>query len=94
MKKEEIILNYLLSYQPLLIGIFGSYARNEQNSESDLDILVSFKKQLTLIDLSKITRELSKELNIKVDLVTKKSLHPKLKFYIEKDLKIIYNEER
>lgn len=73
-----------------MIGIFGSYARNEQTKDSDLDILVSFGKRLTLIDLAKIKNDLSEELNLQIDLVTKKSLHPKLKPYIEKDLQIIY----
>lgn len=85
------IINYLSAYDPLMIGIFGSYARNEQTSESDLDLLVSFNKQLTLIDLSRITIELSEKINIKIDLVTQNSLHPKLKTYIEKDLQIIYH---
>ncbi len=89
---EQKIINYLLIYNPLLIGIFGSYARNEQTKDSDLDILVSFSKRLTLIDLSKITNELTEKLNIKIDLVTQKSLHPKLKPYIEKDLQIIYHD--
>jgi predicted nucleotidyltransferase len=91
---EQKIINYLLIYEPLFIGIFGSYARNEQTADSDLDILVSFDKILTLIDLSRITNELSEKLNIKIDLVTQKSLHPKLKPYIEKDLQIIYNAEK
>ncbi|MBN1252981.1 MAG: nucleotidyltransferase family protein [Bacteroidales bacterium] len=94
MKKslEKIIINYLLVYKPEIIGIFGSYARNEYTPESDLDILVSFKKPITLIDLSRITNELSERIKIKVDLVTKNSLHPKLKTYIEKDLQIIYQD--
>ena len=93
-KLKEIIINYLLLYEPAFIGIFGSYARNEQTDKSDLDILVSFKKRLTLIDLVRIKYELSEKINIKIDLVTQKSLHPKLKSYIEKDLKIIYHEKK
>jgi predicted nucleotidyltransferase len=87
---EQKIITYLAQYDPLLIGIFGSYARHEQTEESDLDILVSFDQRLTLIDLSRITNDLSEELHIKVDLVTQKSLNPKLKPYIEKDLHVIY----
>jgi len=91
---EEKIINYLLIYQPEFIGIFGSYARNEQTKESDLDMLVSFKKTLTLIDLSKIRSELSENLKINIDLVTQKDLNPRIKPFIDKDLQIIYREKR
>ena len=89
-KLKNRIINYLLIYDPIMIGIFGSYARNEQTKDSDIDILVSFNKRLTLIDLSKIKNELSEKLEINVDLVTQKAIHPQIKTYIEKDLHIIY----
>jgi len=76
---EHKIINYLINYNPQFIGIFGSYARNEQSKDSDLDILVSFNKRVTLINLSRITIEQSEQLNIKIDLVTQNSLHPKIK---------------
>lgn len=87
---EQQIINYFLIYEPEIIGIFGSYSRNEQTNESDLDLLVSFSKKLTIVDLSRIRNELSDKINIKVDLITQNSLNPKLKSYIEKDLQIIY----
>ncbi len=87
---QQQIINYLLIYDPKMIGIFGSYARNEQTKNSDIDILVSFNQRLTLIDLSRIKNELSERLKINVDLITQKALHPKIKTYIEQDLKIIY----
>lgn len=90
--KQEII-NYLLQYEPVFIGIFGSYARNRQTESSDLDLLVSFYKKLTLIDLSRIKNELSDRLNIEIDLITRQSLHPKLKPYIEEDLQVIYHAQ-
>ena len=60
------------------IGYFGSYARNEQNNKSDIDILVSFTKPLgwdffDLLDL------LEEKLQLKVDLVSEKALKPQLK---------------
>ena len=89
-KIKQQIINYLLVYEPELIGIFGSYARNEQTKGSDIDILVSFKKGLTLIDLARIRNELSDKLKINVDLITQRSIHPQIKPYIEQDLQIIY----
>lgn len=85
------IISYLKFYGPERIGIFGSYARGEETPESDIDILVKFKRTLTLLDLAKITTELSSKVGKKIDLVTEPSLkNERLKSYIYKDLQIIY----
>jgi predicted nucleotidyltransferase len=94
MNQQEInsaIVNYLTPYEPERIGIFGSYARHEENEDSDIDILVRFKKTLTLLDIARIHRELSEVLGRQVDLVTEPALkNERLKNYIYNDLKIIY----
>ena len=83
---QEKILNIIGPYRPKMVGVFGSYARGEQNPESDLDIVVEFEEDLSLLDIIGLEQELSEELGIKVDLITKKSIHTRLKPYIEKDL--------
>lgn len=80
------ILDCIQPFDPSMVGIFGSYARNEQTANSDLDILVDFKKTVNLLDLVGIEQDLSMKLNIKVDLITLKSVHENLKPYIQKDL--------
>jgi predicted nucleotidyltransferase len=88
---NNTIVEYLGNYNPERIGIFGSYARQEDDENSDIDILVSFKETISLLDLARIHRELSNALGKKVDLVTEKALkNEKLKSYIYKDLKIIF----
>ena len=89
-EQKEIIIEKLLPYHPSQIGIFGSYSRNENSEKSDLDILVSFNGNPTLFDLMDMEDKISSFLGIKIDLVTEKSMHPKLKPYIDKDLQIIY----
>ena len=85
------IIDYLRPYGPERIGIFGSYARKEETPDSDIDILVKFKETLSLLDLSKIHRELSLLLGKEVDLVTESSVrNERLKKYIYNDLKIIF----
>jgi predicted nucleotidyltransferase len=85
------LLSFLLPYRPLRVGIFGSYARGEQNQESDLDILIQFKDRMSLLTLVQIEQGLSDELGIPIDLVTENSLkNPRLKLYIYKDLISIY----
>jgi len=53
-KNKNIILNYLLNYKPEMIGLFGSFARKEENPKSDIDILVRFKKSPSLLQLIRI----------------------------------------
>lgn len=62
-----------------VIGIFGSYARGEQSSESDVDVLVRFDKGATLLDLVAVSEYLENLLGIPVDVVSEKSLHPMMR---------------
>jgi len=92
MTRKEIqhtIKNYLDQYPISRIGIFGSFARNEDLPDSDIDILVTFEEPISLFTLVRIHRELSELLNRKVDIVSEKYLHPRMKEAIQKDLQII-----
>lgn len=51
-------------------GIFGSYARGEQNKNSDIDILIELPKKLKGFRFFDLHEEISKELGKKVDIVT------------------------
>ena len=95
MKKIEDIKTKLELLKPILkeqyqvetIGFFGSYARGEQNKKSDVDIIVEFS-QINKIDLFvfiELEDFLSKQLGIKVDLVTKSALKPMIKDQILKE---------
>ena len=88
---KNIIINCLMDYQPEMIGIFGSYARNESRHDSDIDILVRFKSALSLLQLVHIELILSQKLGKKVDLLTEGALkNHKIKENILQDLIIIY----
>jgi uncharacterized protein len=90
-KKQNIIIDTLKAYEPKMIGIFGSFARNENTSLSDLDILVRFKSPITLLQLAHLEIELTRQLGYKVDLVSEGSIKdPKIKNSIFSDLQIIY----
>jgi len=87
----NVIINILSEYNPDMIGIFGSYARNESTPKSDIDILVRFKSTLSLLQLVHVENLISQKLGIKVDLVTEGAVKNKiLKESIQKDLQIIY----
>ena len=68
------------------IGIFGSYLSGKQRPNGDIDILVEFRKPVGLfafIDLEDYLREL---LGIKVHLVSKKALKPRIGEYILREM--------
>jgi len=85
----NIIKSVLTPFAPEYIGVFGSFARGEQTSKSDLDILVKFGKRLNLFDLIGLEQELSEKLQLKVDLVTENSLNPLIREEVMNDIKKI-----
>ena len=78
LKKNEKELNML--YRIKRIGIFGSYIRNEAEEKSDLDILVEFEQDadIGLLKFVEIENYLSDLLDVKVDLVEKSALKPRI----------------
>ena len=64
-------------------GLFGSFARNEEREDSDIDILIEFKGGL--LHLIRLQRELEKSLGRRVDLLTYNGIHPPLKKRILKE---------
>lgn len=68
------------------LDLFGSYARNEQTPDSDVDLLVEFNGPIGL-EIIDLIEDLEKLLGVnKVDLTSKKYLKPHYKTYIENDL--------
>jgi predicted nucleotidyltransferase len=83
---NNIIINHLKGYNPVKVGLFGSFARGENKKGSDIDILVEFKESPSLLTLIKLENDLSDLLGIKVDLVTIGALKNKrIKKRIQKD---------
>jgi len=60
------------------IAIFGSYVRGEEKRDSDLDILVEFEKPIGLLKFVDLKLKLSEVLGVKVDLVMKSALKPRI----------------
>lgn len=93
MSREEIetaLVSILGKYGVRKIGLFGSYARGEERTDSDLDVLVEFEKRKSLLTLVRIERELSEHIGVKVDLLTEQALSPYLVERIKANLKVIY----
>ncbi len=83
-KKDQLKEKYPIKS----IGIFGSFARNEQTPISDVDLVVEFNDKIgsRFIDLA---NELENYLGIKVDLVSKRGIKPKYFESIKKDIKYV-----
>jgi len=84
---KNIILSHLKDFNPIQVGIFGSFARGDNKKESDIDILIEFKESPSLLALIKLENNLSKNLGKKVDIVTTGALKNKrIKQSIKRDL--------
>ena len=95
MNKKDIyiqIKKYFLDKPIKKISVFGSFARNEQKSSSDIDILLTPERPLGLITLSGYRIELEKILGLHVDLGTEKGISSYIIPYIQNDIEILYEK--
>lgn len=60
----------LLSLPVAAAAIVGSFARDEQTHESDIDLLVSFKEGAGLVEVEKTREALERATGRSVDLIT------------------------
>jgi len=65
-------------YQVESLGVFGSYVRGSQRDDSDLDLLVTFREPPSLLKFIELENYLSDRLGVKVDLVMKDVLKPRI----------------
>lgn len=90
--QKQQIIQILAPYKPEKIAVFGSFARGEQNKNSDLDLLVKFNAKISLLQLVQLEQSISDVLRIKTELITVNALkNPKIIMSIEKDLISIYH---
>ncbi|RJQ66737.1 MAG: nucleotidyltransferase [Desulfobacteraceae bacterium] len=85
MGKQEII-NIIRSNKPELteryavrkLGLFGSFVRHQEKKTSDIDILVSFSRDVDLFEFIDLREYLESKLQAKVDLVMVSALKPSI----------------
>ncbi len=66
-------------YGVAVVAVFGSYVRDEQNRESDIDLLAEILRPISLLELAGAEIYLSEILGARVDLVPKRSVREELK---------------
>ncbi|MDZ7739593.1 MAG: nucleotidyltransferase family protein [Bacteroidales bacterium] len=72
--------------------LFGSFSRDEDRDNSDIDILLELEEGVDLFDFISIKLQLEKILNKKVDLVSENGVSPRVRPYIENDKVLIYEK--
>ena len=75
--REELPL-LAARYGVASLGLFGSYLHGTQRPDSDLDVLVSFQEAPSLLRFIELENYLSDRLGVKVDLVLRDSLKPRI----------------
>jgi len=80
-RKAGLLTRYPISE----LAVFGSYARNDFNENSDIDILVDFNAPIGIKYIA-LANELEDLFQKKIDLVSRKGIKPKYLSVIEKNL--------
>ena len=92
---KEYILNYLKKHKDefasqygiISLGLYGSYARNEETKDSDIDIFYKNNKNFSMgiLEFSQFLKKLEYDLKAKIDFVNLDSMNPVIKYYAKKD---------
>lgn len=75
-----------LRFKVIELALFGSYARDENRKESDIDLVVNFDEEADFLTLMGLTDYLENIFSCKVDISTNSSIKPQIKESISKDL--------
>ena len=93
MNIQQATASSFLDKPVMKVYLFGSYARNEANAESDIDLLLDIdysKAPVDLLDLYQWTEDLQVILKTKVDLIPSDGLSPFIAPFVESDKLLIY----
>ena len=86
------IADYFKTQPVLKAWLFGSFARGEEQEDSDVDLLVKFDRSIPigLFAFARMHRELEERVGRKVDLVEEGTLRPAVQKTANRDMKVIY----
>lgn len=89
---KRLVKDFFVSKPVDKVWLFGSYARGEQTSNSDIDLLIRFKEDQipSLLKYAGMVVELEEIFNLHVDLVKEDTVYPEIVPFIEKDKILIY----
>ena len=76
-----------------VIILFGSYARGDQRPDSDVDIAIKTKKEISKKEIFELTQELEQLLKKDVDLVDLNAISDSFRYEILMNGQILYCED-
>ncbi len=74
------------NYHAEIKGIFGSFSRDEMKTGSDIDVMVEFQDNASLLDLCALGNFLENTFKCKVDIVSEESIRKEIRNSIYQDL--------
>lgn len=80
--KSKLIEKYSISE----LGLFGSFARDDFNEHSDIDILVDFNGKIDGYNYIRLAHEFEDLFKQKIDMVSRRSIKPQYLPFVEKNL--------
>jgi predicted nucleotidyltransferase len=83
--RRKEILETAMRNGAVNVRVFGSVARGEDRSDSDIDFLVNLEPGRSLMDLARLLRELNTLLDRPVDVMTEAGLRPRIKAQVLKE---------
>lgn len=77
--KKEAILQIAAKHGARNVRVFGSVARGEADERSDIDLIVEFEPERSLLDHAALWLELQELLGCKVDVVSDRGIKPRIR---------------
>ncbi len=93
MQKEsiyQIIENYFSNKPVKRVLLFGSFSRDEETNNSDIDLILNLEHPIGLFALGRYIADLENLTHRKIDIATENSITPEFLNTIKDDLKIVY----
>ena len=87
---KEIVIPIAMNYGIQSMSLFGSYARNEANDNSDIDICIEKGALRSLLQYFSFVNDLEKSLNCHVDVVTTDIEDKEFLIQISKEMVVLY----
>lgn len=84
-EKRQEVLELAAKHGAKNVRLFGSVARGEADSASDIDFLVEFESGRSLLDLGGLVMDLQELLGREVDVLTEKGLRARIRERVLKE---------
>jgi predicted nucleotidyltransferase len=85
-KLQEKKADFAHQYGVSTLAIFGSFARNEQNEASDIDLIVDFEKPISGLRFVSLAEAIEAAIGLPADVVPADGIKPRYLDFIGKDL--------